>query len=315
MEFKDIINSKFNRFKELNIPINDVLQNSFDSSSKSDLNIAKISEENLVNNLDTELKTIIREDRNSLNNTILNENQITNFNFFILGKKQILNSSDINLIKYKSKEKNNKETKKRGRKRKREDTCNNEDDSDKKTHDKFSDDNMRKKCKNIVLKYILEFINRKIREKYFGKIGHGKFKKELKILKQEEKVNSTVDSDKLFLNKSIKAIFSEDISHRFSNYPPTHNKIIIESLINEEDEDKKIYFSSLFNITFLDCLKYFRGDIIIKELDGFIKFSSLEEKIKNKHGKSYVDLMLYYLKGFQEIINNKKPRKIHKKVE
>ena len=162
MEFKDIINSKFNRFKELNIPINDVLQNSFDSSSKSDLNIAKISEENLVNNLDTELKTIIREDRNSLNNTILNENQITNFNFFILGKKQILNSSDINLIKYKSKEKNNKETKKRGRKRKREDTSNNEDDSDKKTHDKFSDDNMRKKCKNIVLKYILEFIKRKI---------------------------------------------------------------------------------------------------------------------------------------------------------
>ena len=162
MEFKDIINSKFNRFKELNIPINDVLQNSFDSSSKSDLNIAKISEENLVNNLDTELKTIIREDRNSLNNTILNENQITNFNFFILGKKQILNSSDINLIKYKSKEKNNKETKKRGRKRKREDTGSNEDDSDKKTHDKFSDDNMRKKCKNIVLKYILEFIKRKI---------------------------------------------------------------------------------------------------------------------------------------------------------
>ena len=315
MEFKDIINSKFNRFKELNIPINDVLQNSFDSSSKSDLNIAKISEENLVNNLDTELKTIIKEDRNSLNNTILNENQITNFNFFILGKKQILNSSDINLIKYKSKEKNNKETKKRGRKRKREDTCNNEDDSDKKTHDKFSDDNMRKKCKNIVLKYILEFINRKIREKYFGKIGQGKFKKELKILKQEEKVNSTVDSDKLFLNKSIKEIFSENISPRFSNYPPTHNKIIIESLINEEDEDKKIYFSSLFNITFLDCLKYFRGDNIIKELDGFIKFSSLEEKIKNEHGKSYVDLMLYYLKGFQEIINNKKPRKIHKKVE
>ena len=124
-----------------------------------------------------------------------------------------------------------------------------------------------------------------------------------------------MNNEKLFLNKSIKEIFSEDISPRLNNYPPTHNKIIIESLINEEDEDKKIYFNSLFNITFLDCLKYFRGDIIINELDGFIKFSSLEENIKNKHGKSYVDLMLYYLKGFQEIINNKKPRKIHKKVE
>ena len=315
MELKDLINSKFNRFKEFNDPINDVLQNSFDSSSKSDLNIVKINEENLVNNLDTELKTIIKEDRNSLNNTTLNENQITNFNFFIIDKKQILSLSDINLIKDKTKGKNNKEIKKRGRKRKREDIDNNEVDLDKKPHDKYSDDNMIKKCKNIVLKYILEFINRKIREKYLGKIGHGKFKKELKILKQEEKVNSTVNSDKLFLNKSIKSIFSADISPRFSNYPPEHNKLIIESLINEEDENRKIYFNSLFNITFLDCLKYFTGDIIIKELEGFIKFSSLEEKIKNKHGKSYLDLMIYYLKGFQEIINNKKSRKIHKKVD
>ena len=70
MELKDLINSKFNRFKEFNDPINDVLQNSFDSSSKSDLNIVKINEENLVNNLDTELKTFIKEDRNSLNNTL-----------------------------------------------------------------------------------------------------------------------------------------------------------------------------------------------------------------------------------------------------
>ena len=49
-----------------------------------------------------------------------------------------------------------------------------------------------------------------------------------------------MNNEKIFLNKSIKEIFSEDISPRLNNYPPTHNKIIIESLINEEDEDKKI---------------------------------------------------------------------------
>jgi len=307
MELKYIINSNFNIFKDINVPNNDALQNSFDLSSKNDLDIYKINEDNVPNILSSELKTIIKKDRDSLKNPFLNDNQITNFNFYIIGRKQISSLNDINSTK----DNHNKETNKRGRKRKREDISN----CDKKTHDKFSDDNMRKKCKNIVLKYILEFINRKIKEKYLGKIGYGNLRKELKILKQEEKVNSTVNNEKLFLNKSIKEIFSEDISPRLNNYPPTHNKIIIESLINEEDEDKKNYFNSLFSISFLDCLKYFRGDHEIKELEGFIKFSSIKGIIKNKHGKNYVDLMLNYLKRYQDIINNKKPRKIRKKVE
>ena len=125
----------------------------------------------------------------------------------------------------------------------------------------------------------------------------------LKVIEQKNKIKSTVNIDKSFLEKNLKDIFSDNITARFKNLSKTHNKVIIESLINEEDENRKIYFNSLFNITFLDCLKYFTGDIIIKELEGFIKFSSLEEKIKNKHGKSYLDLMIYYLKGFQEIIN------------
>lgn len=70
-----------------------------------------------------------------------------------------------------------------------------------KKHDKYSDDNMRKKCKNIILKYTLQFINEKIKEKYNGIIGIGEHKKELKILKQEDKIKSTVDIDKIFLKK------------------------------------------------------------------------------------------------------------------
>ena len=61
-----------------------------------------------------------------------------------------INSDKNKLDKYN----NNKEEKKRGRKRKRE---NNNDDNetseDKKAHNKFSDDNLRKKCKNTILKY------------------------------------------------------------------------------------------------------------------------------------------------------------------
>ena len=139
MEIKNITNSQFNGFKELNVSINEVLQNSFDSSSKSEINIPEITEDNMLNNLDTGLKNIIKKDGNVLGNTVFNDNQITNFNFFIISQKQILSQEDNNLL-----HNNNKETKKRGRKRKREDVSNDGDDSNKKTHNKFSDDNMRK---------------------------------------------------------------------------------------------------------------------------------------------------------------------------
>ena len=44
MELKYIINSNFNIFKDINVPNNDALQNSFDLSSKNDLDIYKIEE-------------------------------------------------------------------------------------------------------------------------------------------------------------------------------------------------------------------------------------------------------------------------------
>ena len=45
---------------------------------------------------------------------------------------------------------------KRGRKRKREENNDESNTEGKNYHDKFSDDNLRKKCKNLVLKYVLE---------------------------------------------------------------------------------------------------------------------------------------------------------------
>ena len=72
---------------------------------------------------------------------------------------------------------------------------------------------------------------------------------------------------------------------------------------------KKKCFINLFNITFLDCLRYFRGDEIYKEeLNGFKKFSSIKEILIEKDGKEYVDLFIYYLQNFKQKLENKKPR-------
>ena len=205
-----------------------------------------------------------------------------------------------------------KAKKKCGRKRMRQ-----EDNNDNKNeHNKFSDDNIRKKIKHLVLKSLLEFINNKIKIMYKGNIGNGIFKKELQTINAFQKSNSNVNFDKDFLKKNIGEIFSEKITARFTNFPLNNNKIIIEKLKNEKDENLKIYFNKLFNINFLQCLKHFRGDSHIIELEGLKCFSQIKNDILNKYtkdGEDYIGNLEYYLKNYEEIINHKKARK-RKKV-
>ena len=295
------INTKLNKTHSLYSLTQENLSNSFEIYSEGDLNASKIVEENLNDNLDTNLELSTKENRVIKINNVYNTYKIENYNFFIQGV-QIFNKKD----------KNNKEIKKRGRKRKRND---NESDNNEtlKTHTKFTDDNLTKKSKNIILKYALKFINEKIEEIYQGDIGEGKFKKELKIISQKNKVKSTVNIDKSFLDKNLKDIFSENISGRFNNFPKTYNKTLIESLLNEEDEEKKSYFIELFNITFSDCLDYFMDNKNNnKKLEGFVKFSSIKESLIQQEGKNYIDAFIYFLKNFKNIINNKKSRRRNK---
>ena len=295
------INTKLNKTHSLYSLTQENPSNSFEIYSEGDLNASKIVEENLNDNLDTNLELSTKENRVIKINNVYNTYKIENYNFFIQGV-QIFNKKD----------KNNKEINKRGRKRKRND---NESDNNKtlKTHTKFTDDNLTKKSKNIILKYALKFINEKIEEIYQGDVGEGKFKKELKIISQKNKVKSTVNIDKSFLDKNLKDIFSENISGRFNNFPKTYNKTLIESLLNEEDEEKKSYFIELFNITFSDCLDYFMDNKNNnKKLEGFVKFSSIKESLIQQEGKNYIDAFIYFLKNFKDIINNKKSRRRNK---
>ena len=315
MNFNDIINTKFNKNSIFLAKNKAFSQFNFEISSEDDINEKQSKDENYIINLDTELKTSIKEDRNIKSNIINNEFKINNFNFFIYNCHQAEHSNNINEAKNKNNEKFNiKLSAKRGRKKKRDITNVNGDnmEKEKKAHNKYSDDNMRKKCKNIILKYAIIFINSKIKEIYKGDIGNGSLKKQLKILKQNNKIKSTVEIDKIFLEKLLKDILSEDISNRFNNLSSDHNKIMIESLINDKDEEKNKYFNSLFNLTFLNCLNFFIGKVFIKELDGFITFESIKDSILKKQGKAYVELLEYYLNNFKEIINKKKARKKNK---
>jgi len=172
-----------------------------------------------------------------------------------------------------------------------------------KKHTKYSDDNIRRTCKHIILTNLFDFINKKISEQYNNNIGKGIYIKKLLIINQEQKCNSKSKFNKEFLNKSLKDIFSENISKRYT-YPLDHNKNLINRLMNEKDEKKRIYFNNLFNLTFLECLKHFRGDYNISELEGL---NGLDE-IKKKYGNDsdYLNLLNYYFLNFEDITNKKR---------
>ena len=168
-------------------------------------------------------------------------------------------------------------------------------------------------CKHLVLKYIQDFINNKIKEKYNNNIGKGIFVLKLLTLNQKQKSNSSVQFNKEFLNKTLGDILSDKISTKYTNYSQNHNKQVINHLKNEKNEEISDYFNKLFNLTFLDCLKYFRGsDNNISELQGLTKFDVVKNKYKED--KDYFKTLNYYMMNFELIINNKKARKRKKKT-
>ena len=189
--------------------------------------------------------------------------------------------------------------------RKRKDDIRNGD------HNKFSEDNLRRKCKHLVLESAFNFINGKIKEKYNGNIGNGRFIRQLLILNHKQKSDASIQFNKDFLNKTLGDIFSEKISSRYTIYNPYHNKCLIKLLTGNEDEEKKIYFSKLFSITFVDCLRHFRGSKKIEELEGMNGFDKIKSKFEND--ADYLKSLGYYIMQYEEIMNNKRARKDNKR--
>ena len=156
----------------------------------------------------------------------------------------------------------------------------------------------------------MDFINTKIKFLYNDDIGNSIFKKQLLTNNSNQISNSKVKFNKDFLNKSIGQIYSDDISTKFSNYPLDHNKNLIKRLENEEDEEKREYFKNLFKLTFLQCLKHYRGTEIIKELDGLKCINEIKAHYYNE--KEYEEKLSFYLMNYENIINGKKSRKNRK---
>jgi hypothetical protein len=174
-------------------------------------------------------------------------------------------------------------------------------------HNKYANDNLRKKSKHIILSEIMTFLNKKLKEIYNGNLGNGLFFKQLLTLNHKQKSNINIRENRDFLNRTLQEIFSQDVSLRFTNYPKDHNKELIKKLLNEEDEEKRIYFNKVFNLTFSQVLLHFQEKTIIEELIGLKTYKEAIKKYEDE--KDYYENLVYHLINFKEIIESKKPRK------
>ncbi len=157
-----------------------------------------------------------------------------------------------------------------------------------------------------MLNSAIELINKKIYLIYDGNIGNNIFRKEILTLGKYQISNANIEFDKIFIHKKISEILSENISTRYTNYSPEHNKILIENLRNENDANKSIYFNKLFNLTFNDCMNHFIGKKYFEELEGMRCFESLKPSLDGDN--EYFKVVKFYLENFENIITNKKSR-------
>jgi len=177
-------------------------------------------------------------------------------------------------------------------------------------HNKFSDDNLIRRSKHFALESVWNYINKKIKILYSNESPNILKKKQLLKLSQKSAERSKVEYNKIFIYKTLGEIFSEDVSTRYSRFNINHNKNLIDNLLNEKDEKKRTTFQKIFKLTFLDCLKHFRGNIFIEELDGMKKFDDyLNETDFGYNSDEYKKILKIFINNYEKIVMEKNPRK------
>ena len=186
-------------------------------------------------------------------------------------------------------------------------------------HDKYAENNMIRKMKVIIKNDLLDFINSKIKNELnlSNIIINGKIYKENEIkllnIKQDQIKDTNVDGNIKFLNTKIRDILSEQISNNNRlKYPSNFNAILINTIYQIENGES---ITSILDMTFLECLKYYRKDEdIINDakyscLKGLEKgFENLKDRLIQKNDEKYADMLIELIKKFEKVYFDKKSR-------
>lgn len=164
--------------------------------------------------------------------------------------------------------------------------------------------NIIRKSKKVIFDTALIFINNIIYLVYNGNIGHGIFKKELKKINPKENKNTVVTHNRNILNKSLKDIFSNNISVKYTGIRSDYNKVIIEQLLNEKNEVIKKIFTDLFSKTVLDFIS------MLKEPNGELKEIYENNLLKStKKDKESLNEIINIINNYKNEFQRMKVRK------
>lgn len=168
-------------------------------------------------------------------------------------------------------------------------------------HNKYTFDNILRKIKNLVLNSTLIFINKKILEKYKNS------KLILYVMDHSKASNSNILFNRVFLNQTLKEIFSDNVSTKCKTQEIKHNKDIIQNLLNEEDDEKREYFEKILNYKFIDVVKYLRGEKEgLDELGGLEFYDVSWNKIQKD--KNFYKYFLFNMANIEKLLQIKNPR-------
>ena len=129
---------------------------------------------------------------------------------------------------------------------------------DKIIHNEFKFDNITNRLKNNLMKSFLSFINKKIEEKY--ELSEEMKDLKLYVLNNSLASNSNIKFNRDLITMTLKEIFSNKVSTKCKKVSQDQNKNAINNLLNDKDEERRNYFNKIFNLKFIDVLKYLRGE-------------------------------------------------------
>ena len=165
----------------------------------------------------------------------------------------------------------------------------------KNVHNKFSNDNIKRRIKASFNKYIIKLLNKLVKEKYK--------KARIKFLKMNIKITKdiSIEYNRHLLNKYIKEIIVK-MSNKYKNQE--NNKNCIKFIENKKENEEMI---NILNMTYeqlyINYLKSTKNDI--QEYS----YEAVKEKLLKLNGKKYLDKFIENAESFVEFFNKTKFRK------
>ena len=205
------------------------------------------------------------------------------------------------IFKFQKEEKNISKflTKKKGRKKKLPELKDEEETKEKIVHNKFSNDNIKRRLKGLFNNYLINLLNDLIKKKYR--------KSKIKFVKMNIKNTKDIgiEFNRNLLSKPIKDIII-DVSNKYQD--PNNNKNCIRFIQEQKDNEDIII---LLNMTYKDL--YSNYYLVSKDSEN--SFEAHKEKILATCGKEYLDKFISNAENFIDFFTKGKNRKARKQKE